>query len=198
MRMLRFRWRTLSGIALFCCGLLLTIPARPAGGDKAPGYRGVWYSIAQGKKVAYSGGLGLYPPHIRPNAIYAAKARKTFFVWGGSVPPNDRHLRIMAGYYDHDKGVAGRPVIVRDCGDFGDAHANPALSIDDAGHLWVGISSPARSTAAPNRSTLKRSRRSAAATPTRSRGTCRGRGSFCCPRNTRPAAKTTGAPARTG
>src|SRR5258708_3242923 len=56
--------------------LLLTSHALAADGDKAPGYRGVWYSIAQGKKVAYSGGLGFYPPHIRPNAVYAAKARK--------------------------------------------------------------------------------------------------------------------------
>lgn len=106
-------------------------------GDLAPGYRGAWYSIAQGKNVAYSGGLGFYPPHIRPNAIYAKEARKTFFVFGGALPANPRHLRIMIGAYDHDKGVVTRPVIVRDCGDFTDAHANPALSIDDAGHLWV-------------------------------------------------------------
>lgn len=69
--------------------------------------------------------------------IYAAEARKTFFVWGGSVAPNARQLRIMVSYYDHAKGVVPRPVIVRDCGDFNDAHANPALSIDDNGHLWV-------------------------------------------------------------
>lgn len=108
-----------------------------AAGEKAPGYRGIWYSIAQGKKIAYSGGLGFYPPHIRPNAIFAEKARKTFFVWGGSVAPNDRHLRIMIGYYDHEKGIVPRPTIVRDCGEFSDAHANPALSIDESGHLWV-------------------------------------------------------------
>jgi hypothetical protein len=43
----------------------------------------------------------------------------------------------MIGYFDHDKGIVPKPIIVRDCGEFSDAHANPALSIDDAGHLWV-------------------------------------------------------------
>jgi hypothetical protein len=131
--------RKVSSTIALCSIFFLAAPSATfaAGGGEAPGYRGVWYTIAQGKNVAYSGGLGLYPPHIRPNAIYAAQARKTFFVWGGSVAPNHRHLRIMVGYYDHDKGVVPRPVIVRDCGDFSDAHANPALAIDDAGHLWV-------------------------------------------------------------
>lgn len=100
------------------------------------GYRGVWYSIAKGSNVAYSGGLGTYPPHVGPMAVHAPKANKTFFVYGGAGA-GGKGLRIMASYYDHASGVLPRPTIVRDCGTFDDAHANPALCIDGEGYLWV-------------------------------------------------------------
>jgi hypothetical protein len=72
-----------------------------------------------------------------PMAVHAPAAKKTFFVWGGAGERNGGNLGIMISYYDHATGLVPRPVVVRDCGSMNDAHANPSLTIDEAGHLWV-------------------------------------------------------------
>jgi hypothetical protein len=127
-------------IALTLFLVCICVPVRAADLEPAQrldGYRGIWYQISKGSNVAYSGGLGTYPPHIRPLAVYAAEANKTFFVWGGAGSPQGQHLRIMISYYDHQTGMVPRPVVVRDAGRMGDAHANPSMTIDPQGHIWV-------------------------------------------------------------
>ena len=117
---------------------LATTTLAQAQSARADGYRGIWYRIANRKAdVAYSGGLGTYPPHVRPMAVYDKAANQTFFVYGGAAPDNDQNLRILIGSYDHKTGLVSRPTVIRDCGDFSDAHANPSLMLDAAGHLWV-------------------------------------------------------------
>jgi hypothetical protein len=102
---------------------------------KADGYHGIWYTLGSGPYGAkYSGGMGTYTSNHVPMAIYAPSVKKTFFVYGGQ---RDKGLMIMVSYYDHERGVVPRPTIVRDCGNFRDAHANPALCIDGSGHIWV-------------------------------------------------------------
>jgi hypothetical protein len=110
----------------------------PATFPKADGYRGIWFALGQKSQYGdkYSGGLGTYPANMVPMAIHAPSARKTFFVYGGT-PASGKGLLIMASYYDHERGVVPRPTIVRDGEGFADPHANPALCIDAAGHVWV-------------------------------------------------------------
>jgi hypothetical protein len=65
-------------------------------GAKADGYRGIWFTLGQVSKYGdkYSGGLATYTADHIPIAIYAPKADKTFFVYGGTIP-GQRHLLIM-------------------------------------------------------------------------------------------------------
>jgi len=111
--------------------------------DRADGYRGIWFTLGQfqteyGDK--YSGGLGTYTAKHVPLAVYAPKAEKTFFVYGGTTAPGARHLLAMVSYYDHRRGVVPRPAIVHDKGGVADPHDNPSLALDEAGHVWVFVS----------------------------------------------------------
>jgi hypothetical protein len=99
------------------------------------GYRGIWYQIPGKDVPKYSGGLATYPQQIRPLAIYAKAANKTFFVYGGRSKEKNELLHMVA-YFDHATGTVPRPRILLNKGT-GDAHDNPALAIDDAGHLWI-------------------------------------------------------------
>ena len=124
--------------------------AAPAGEvgpcETADGYRGIWFTLGQFQTAygdKYSGGLGTYTAKHVPLAVYAPKAEKTFFVYGGTTAPGQRHLLAMVSYYDHRRGVVPRPVIVHDKGGVNDPHDNPSLAIDGAGHLWVFVSSRA-------------------------------------------------------
>lgn len=115
---------------------------------KADGYRGIWYQCgAQGGeyKYKYSGGLGTYCAKHRPFAIYVEKVNKTFFCYGGT-DANNHTLLHMVSYYDHATGTVPRPTILLDKHPT-DAHDNPVISIDDAGHIW--IFSSAHGTARP-------------------------------------------------
>lgn len=117
------------------------------------GYRGVWYMNEEvgGEYVyKYSGGFATYPQWHAPIAVHAAAAQRTFFVLGGSGGPlsagRDRLVHLV-GAYDHATGLVSRPVRLLDK-QTDDAHDNPVLSIDAAGHLWVfsaahGTSRPA-------------------------------------------------------
>jgi hypothetical protein len=129
------------------------------------GYKGIWFTLGQyygrgqgdqpysasssspvfpyGDK--YSGGLGTYTAKHTPLAIYCAAVDKTFFVYGGTSGPTERHLLCMVSYYDHKTHRVPRPTIVHDKQGVNDPHDNPSLAVDDSGHLWVFVSGRARS-----------------------------------------------------
>ena len=112
--------------------------------QKAPGYRGIWYSNQpSGDEYAfkYSGGLGTYCADHIPLAVYAPKVNKTFFVYGGTKGLSAKNALLeMAGCYDHATKTLSRPTIIMEKGT-DDAHHNPTLTIDKDGFLWVFISS---------------------------------------------------------
>lgn len=110
--------------------------------EKADGYHGIWYfNQPQDNEYVYkySGGLGTYCAKHIPIAVYSPEANKTFFVYGGARGDSESLLH-MISYYDHETGMVPRPTILLDKGTT-DAHDNPVLSIDTAGHLWVFCSS---------------------------------------------------------
>jgi hypothetical protein len=115
---------------------LVILAAEPLPRDD--GYRGVWYMNQPTKdefKYKYSGGFATYPQQHIPIAVYSNEANKTFIVYGGR--PKDRNTLLhLVTYYDHATGTVPRPAILLDK-QTTDAHDNPTLSIDDAGHLWV-------------------------------------------------------------
>ncbi|MEW6302391.1 MAG: BNR-4 repeat-containing protein [Verrucomicrobiota bacterium] len=110
------------------------------------GYRGIWYYNQPSKdeyKFKYSGGMATYPQQHIPIAIYRKEANKTFFVFGGTTARkagDKQELLHMVSYYDHATGVVPRPRILLNK-KTDDAHDNPTLAIDDAGHLWIFSSS---------------------------------------------------------
>lgn len=114
---------------------------------KAAGYRGIWFDLGQHSEYGskYSGGLGTYTAKHIPLAIHSRRARKTFFVYGGTTRADEDHLLAMASCYDHERGVVPRPTIVHDKRGVNDPHDNPSLSLDGKGHLWVFVSGRARS-----------------------------------------------------
>lgn len=127
---------------LFACLVIpfAAIAASKPNAPKAEGYRGIWYSNQpSGDEYAfkYSGGLGTYCADHIPLAIYAPKAGKTFFVYGGSKGlESPKPLLEMVGYYDHKTKRVPKPTIVMEKGT-ADAHHNPVISIDKDGYLWV-------------------------------------------------------------
>ena len=133
---------------------------RPA--PRAEGYWGIWYQQQPPhpeQRFNLSGGLATYSSRHMPVACYAEKAKKTFFVFGaaGNTPePSSgpesgqpepttassqggrQTLRVMVSYFDHQTRQVPRPAVVREDAS-GDAHDNAAISLDDAGHLWVFV-----------------------------------------------------------
>lgn len=113
------------------------------------GYRGIWYMNQPTKdehRYKYSGGFATYPQQHVPIAIYAPDVDRTFFVYGGTSK-DKRNLLHMVSYFDHKTGTLPRPAVLLDK-KTDDAHDNPVLAVDDAGHLWVfsnahGTSRPA-------------------------------------------------------
>jgi len=113
------------------------------------GYRGIWFELGQksdryvGDK--YSGGLSFCFSHtLEPMAIYSPEVDKTFFVYGGTTEPEERHLLIMASYYDHANHRVPKPTIVRDQLGVNDPHDNPSITIDDDGYIWIFIAGRGR------------------------------------------------------
>lgn len=105
---------------------------------RADGYRGCWYAVGPtGDEFAfkYSGGLATYPQQHAPVAVYCEAVNRTFFVYGGAGP-GDHSIRHMVAYYDHATGTVPRPAELLDKRT-DDAHDNPTLAIDAAGHLLV-------------------------------------------------------------
>lgn len=109
---------------------------------KINGYRGIWFELNQkypyGDK--YSGGLGTYTADHFPVAIYSEEVNKTFFVYGGTIDKNQRHLLCMIGCFDHKTGMLEKPTVVYDKNGVDDPHDNPALLIDKKGFVWVFVS----------------------------------------------------------
>lgn len=114
--------------------------------SKTDGYKGIWFTLGQFSEYGdkYSGGLGTYTANHIPIAIYAPAVNKTFFVYGGTTGKDERHLLIMISYYDHQKKVVPKPVIVYDKDGVNDPHDNSSLSIDDQGYIWVFVSGRAK------------------------------------------------------
>lgn len=110
--------------------------------EVADGYRGIWYMNQPLKSdyvYKYSGGFATYPQQHVPIAIHVPSQRKTFFVFGGSagnVSERGDELQHLVSYYDHVTGTVPRPVRILQKRTE-DAHDNPTLSIDAAGHLYV-------------------------------------------------------------
>jgi hypothetical protein len=134
-------------LAALVCHFVLTAASAAAEeapnltGQKDDGYRGIWFTLGQmgehGDK--YSGGLGTYTAKHRPLAVYSAEANKTFFTWGGGRN-GERHLLILASYYDHATGEVPRPTIVHDKEGVNDPHDNGIIVLDGDGHVWVFVS----------------------------------------------------------
>jgi len=116
--------------------------ARPAGAaeplPRDDGYRGIWYMnqpSGDEYRYKYSGGFATYPQQHLPIAWYAPEARKTFFCYGGT-PRGKNTLLHLVSYFDHATGEVPRPAILLDKKTT-DAHDNPTMCLDEAGHLWV-------------------------------------------------------------
>lgn len=120
-------------------------------GEKAQGYRGIWFRLGQldGKHGdKYSGGLGTYTSKHVPTAIYAPEVDKTFFAYGGT-PEDTLNLQIMVSWYDHAKHEVPRPTIVDrktepnpgyDSETVVDPHDNASMAIDNDGFVWIFVS----------------------------------------------------------
>jgi hypothetical protein len=126
---------------------LYRVKQMPAPGF-ADGYRGIWFTLGQFSTYGdkYSGGLGTYTANHIPIAIYCEEVNKTFFVYGGTIK-DQRHLLIMASYYDHATQQVPRPTVVLDKLTVNDPHDNAALAIDNKGFIWIFVSG--RATARP-------------------------------------------------
>ncbi|MDZ7637083.1 MAG: BNR-4 repeat-containing protein [Bryobacterales bacterium] len=104
----------------------------------ADGYSGIWYFNQPSNDqyvYKYSGGFATYPQQQSPIAIYVASQKKTFFCYGGTVE-GKRELLHMVSYFDHATGMVPRPTILLNK-QTEDAHDNPVMAIDDAGHIWI-------------------------------------------------------------
>jgi hypothetical protein len=120
---------------------------------KEDGYRGIWYFNQPSHdeyRYKYSGGFATYPQQHIPIAYYSPEAHKTFFVYGGTTARSadgKQELLHMVSYFDHATGQVPRPRILLNK-QTSDAHDNPTLMLDDAGHVW--IFSPSHGTERPS------------------------------------------------
>jgi hypothetical protein len=130
------RW-VFAGLALW--GDLATlVAAEPETSHRDTGYRGVWYSNQSSGdeyRYKYSGGFATYPHQSVPCAIHAAQVGKTFFCYSGWNETESSLLHLI-GEFDHATGRVSRPTIVLDK-QTTDAHDNPTLMLDEAGHVWI-------------------------------------------------------------
>ncbi len=95
---------------MLACLCILLIPCilsaqdgKSMNNQKVNGYRGIWFELNQKFELGdkYSGGLGTYTAKHIPLAIYAPAVDKTFFVYGGTIDRDQKHLLCMIGEYDH-------------------------------------------------------------------------------------------------
>ncbi len=139
-------WSWLNLGAVLLAALPVAGVCQTVAGEKADGYRGIWFTLGQYKSEfgdKYSGGLGTYTSNHVPIAVYSPVAQKTFFTYGGTKA-GKRHLLIMASYYDHRKKVVPRPTIVCDKQGVNDPHDNGSICLDGEGYVWVFVSGRGR------------------------------------------------------
>ncbi len=131
------------------CLFILLIPCLLSAQDskslnnhKVNGYRGIWFELNQKYEYGdkYSGGLGTYTAKHIPLAAYAPAVDKTFFVYGGTIDSDQRHLLCMIGEFDHKTQLVSRPTVVYDKSGVDDPHDDPTIMIDDDGYIWVFVS----------------------------------------------------------
>jgi len=127
--------------AIILAGLCSTAFAADESSPRVGGYQGIWFTLGQAGEYGdkYSGGLGTYTAKHKPIAVYSPEADKTFFTYGGAKN-GERHLLIMAGYYDHKTGLVPRPVIVLDKQGVNDPHDNASMALDGEGFVWIFVS----------------------------------------------------------
>ncbi len=114
------------------------------------GFRGIWYMNQPTNdeyRYKYSGGMATYPQWHVPIAIHAPQVNRTFFCYGGVAVGKPEALLHMVASFDHATGLVSRPTVLLDKGTE-DAHDNPTMAIDDAGHVW--ISADAHGTSRPS------------------------------------------------
>jgi hypothetical protein len=118
----------------------------PSMNTRLDGYHGIWFELGQKSRYGdkYSGGLGTYTAKHVPLAVHAPQVHKTFFTYGGTTAPDQRHLLIMASCYDHDRHVVPRPTLVHDKQGVDDPHDNAAICLDEHGHVWIFVSGRGR------------------------------------------------------
>ncbi len=114
--------------------------------QKMDGYKGIWFSSGEFKEYGYrlSGGAATFASRHKPIAIYAPEVKKTFFVYGGTTNDDERHLLIMASYFDHRFHHVPKPVIVFDKMGVTEPGDNASLSIDNKGYLYIFVSGSGR------------------------------------------------------
>ncbi len=106
------------------------------------GYKGIWFSAGLIQEYGYkfSGGVSTFSSRHRPIAIYAPEVRKTYFVYGGTTQPDERHLLIMVSYFDHRTHKVPKPVVVYNKMGVREPYDNASISIDKQGYLWIFVS----------------------------------------------------------
>ncbi len=110
------------------------------------GYRGIWYWNQKSEDeyaFKYSGGLATYCAKHNPFAVYCPQVGKTFFCYGGTTVESHDELVHMVSYYDHKTGEVPRPRFLLNK-NTDDAHDNPVISVDEAGHVWIFSTSHGR------------------------------------------------------
>ncbi|MEX2382376.1 MAG: BNR-4 repeat-containing protein [Opitutales bacterium] len=121
--------------------LLHPVPPPPPN-PKINGYRGIWFNLGQygdfGPK--YSGGFATYTAKHRPLAVYDAVSDKTFFTYGGTTAAHEKHLLIMASFYDHAAHRVHKPTVVMDKNGVDDPHDNAAIQLDEDGYVYIFVS----------------------------------------------------------
>ena len=109
---------------------------------QAGGFRGIWFDLGQASEYGskYSGGLGTYTANHVPMAHYVPEVNRTYFTWGGTTEADEKRLLILVSYFDHNTGLAARPVVVMDKTPVNDPHDNGSMSIDEEGYIWIFVS----------------------------------------------------------
>ena len=109
---------------------------------KINGYKGLWFNTRQFSDYGYdlSGGVATYNSQYRPVAIYSSEVKKTFFVYGGTSSSDERHLLIMASYFDNRLHLVPKPVVVYDKMGVREPYDNASISIGPGGFIWIFVS----------------------------------------------------------
>lgn len=133
-------------ISAFAFSLFLISPVIKCQNEKAEGYKGLWAASAKSPDFGYryAGGLATSSAQHNPVAIYSPKARKTYFVYGGTSDEENSHLQIMVSYFDHKTKMVPKPVVVFDKMGVNDPQDNATISIDTEGYIWVFVSGMGR------------------------------------------------------